>query len=273
MSVVAVAFVVQLVLAVGAFALGRWVGAKQAWWAIAIVMVGVAGMISFPLMRVFPVAAIERFGAALVSCVEFTGLAIPGGLFFGAASKRLRERERRAVVVLVLVALAFFVKAGWWMVAPLFGGGVHGLGPTKFDADGVCRQTTSATCVPAAMVTALRVYGVEAGEEEMARLAYTEPRGGTTDSRALWALQRKLEGTGLSARYVQLDAAALAMIRKPVLVQLDWGFFVSHMVPVLAADSRRVVLGDPAEGLREMPMEEFAKEWKGQGIVIERTGK
>lgn len=269
MTLVAVVFLVQVMIAGAAFALGRWVGGLESRWVGGVVMsAALALMLVCGVLRVFPATVIDLAGAAAAACTEFTIPALPGALFFGVASRRVeRKADRRAIGLLLVIAGAYFVKAGWWMVGP----GVRGLGPTKIDADGVCRQSTNATCVPASMVTALRARGIDAGEEEMARLAYTDS-GGTTDSRALWALERKLAGTGLTARYVEFDAAGLAAAPKPVLVQLNWGFFVSHMVPVLEVTDGRVVLGDPAEGVREMTLGEFEREWKGMGIVMEEEG-
>jgi predicted double-glycine peptidase len=104
----------------------------------------------------------------------------------------------------------------------------------------------------------------------MARLAYTQVDGGATDSRTLWALQRKLAGTGLRSRYQRLDATSLVALPKPCLVQLDWGYFISHMVPVMEATADRVVIGDPLSGRREMTMAEFVAKWKGNAICLEQ---
>jgi predicted double-glycine peptidase len=267
MDVATVAFVGQMALAAGTFALGRWLGGRAGLVAAALLVASLIAMLVWPLMRLVTPRAIDLTGVATVACTEFTLLAIPAGLFFGVASRRVkRGPDRRAIAVLTLVAGVYFVKAGWWMVGP----GVRTPGPTAIDSEGICRQTTDATCVAASMVTALRMRGIEAEEEEMARLAYTERSGGTTDSRALWALQRKLAGTGLRARYERMDLAALRAATKPVLVQLHWGFFASHMVPVLEVTDEGVVIGDPMGGVYTMTLAAFEREWKGMGIVIER---
>jgi hypothetical protein len=41
------------------------------------------------------------------------------------------------------------------------------------------------------------------------------------------------------------------------------------MVPVLEATTERVTIGDPLAGTRSMFMADFAKQWKGQAIVVE----
>ncbi|MGE3109391.1 MAG: cysteine peptidase family C39 domain-containing protein [Phycisphaerales bacterium] len=219
-------------------------------------------------MRFFPVLFINALGAPLVACIELTGLAIPAVMLFGVASRHLpKTSDQRAVRWLTAVAALYFVKAGWWMVLP--GGGVPDLGQTKMTRDGICRQTTGYTCVAASMVTMLRAHGIDASETEMARLAYTQVGGGATDSRTIWALERKLAGTPFRPVYHRLDARGIVHARKPCMVQLDWGFFVSHMVPVLDASDDTVVIGDPLNGRREITMKDFMKEWKRQAITLE----
>lgn len=168
--------------------------------------------------------------------------------------------------MLTAVAALYFFEAGWWMLAPLSGG----LGTTNVDAHGVCRQSTGYTCAAASMVTMLRARDLPADEVELARLSYTQVGGGATDSRVLWALERKLAATALRPRCQRLDLAGLIAASKPCLVQLDWGYFTSHMVPVLEASSTRVLLGDPLSGRREMSAADFMRKWKRAAITVEQ---
>lgn len=259
-------FFVQVALTVAAFLVApRIAHGPRALWIGACVL-SLALLLCWPLMRVAPVHVITLLGAPGVACIELTGLAVPAVLLFGVASRHLpKASDRRAVLMLTAVAAIYFVKAGWWMVSP----GVSGLKPTLVDADGVCRQSTGYTCVAASMVTLLHARGVPATESEMARLAYTQVGGGATDSRAVWALEEKLRGSTLSPCYRTLDRAGLIHAAKPCLVQLDWGYFVSHMVPVMEATEGSVVIGDPISGRREMTMQEFMAEWKGKAITVE----
>ncbi|MGH7131292.1 MAG: cysteine peptidase family C39 domain-containing protein [Phycisphaerales bacterium] len=259
-------FFVQVMLAVGAFLLAPVIArARKPVWKT-VCGVAFAAMLLWPLMRVFPVQPIAWLGASTIACIELTGLAVPAVLFFAVVARHVpRKADGRALLWLTAVAGVYFVKAGWWMVAP----GVGDLGRTRVDGDGVCLQSTNYTCVAASMVTLLRARGIAAEESEMARLAYTQVGGGATDSRTLWALEHKLAGTGLVPRYQRLDRMGIVAAAKPCLVQLDWGFFVSHMVPVLEATEDRVVIGDPLEGRREMTMADFLSQWKGTAVTIE----
>jgi hypothetical protein len=259
-------FAAQLLLALAAFLLApRIARARETVW-VTTCALALGAILIWPLMRVFPIQPIDWLGAPTIACLELTGLAIPAVLFFAIASRHVpRPSDRRAILFLTAFAAIYFIRAGWWMLAPA----AAGIGPTNLDADGVCRQTTGYTCVAASMVTMLRARDQPADEAEMARLAFTQTGGGATDSRTLWALQAKLAGTGLRPRYLHLDAPGLIAAPKPCLVQLDWGFFVSHMVPVLEATADRVVIGDPLSGRRELPMPEFLAKWKRLAIVLE----
>jgi hypothetical protein len=259
-------FAAQVILAVGAFfAAPRIARASKTTWAT-VCGGALAILLLWPLLRVFPVQPIEALGAPFVACTELTGLAVPAVLFFAIAARHVpKQSDRRAILMLTAVAAIYFVKAGWWMISP----GVPDLGPTQVDDHGVCRQTTGYTCVAASMVTMLRARAIPADELEMARLAYTQVGGGATDSRTLWALEKKLKGTGLRARYQRLDAQGLIAAPKPCMVQLDWGFFISHMVPVMSATPEIVVIGDPLSGQREMTMAEFLLKWKHTAITVQ----
>jgi hypothetical protein len=259
-------FVLQLGVAFAAFAIAPRIArsARPVWVCACLACLGI--LLLWPLMRILPVQTIALLGAPAVACIELTGLFIPAVLLFAIAARHVpRKSDARAILLLTAVAAIYFVKAGWWMVGP----GVSGLGPTNMDGNNICRQSTGYTCVAASMVTMLRARGIAADETEVARLAFTQVGGGATDSRALWALETKLAGTVLRPRYQRLDQAGLIAASKPCMVQLDWGFFTSHMVPVMSADRDRVVIGDPLEGLREMSMTGFLAKWKRNAITLE----
>ncbi len=263
--------ILQVVLALGAFVLGVWLSRGQRLGPVAFATASLGAlalMLAFPLMRLVPAHAIGLFGPALVAMTEFTGVSIPGAALFGLATPRLaRAAERRAVYALLVIAGVYVVKAGWWMV----GSGVGELGPTRWAGD-VCLQSNDSTCVAASMVTMLASHGVRATETEMASLSFVEPGGGTTDSRAAWALHRALASAGrvdLNVRYRAVTLDELASLPKPTMVVLRWGFFVSHMVCVMDADAESVTLGDPLVGRRVVSVQAFLDEWNGLAMWLE----
>jgi hypothetical protein len=260
-------FAIQAALALAAFLIAPWVARRSSrvWRSVCFISLGV--LLLWPLFRFFPVPAIRLLGAPVVASIELTGLFIPATLLLAVAARHVpKPRDRRAILLLIPFAAIYFVRAGKWMLVPPLPA-VPELGPSRI-VDGVCMQKTGYTCVAASMVTMLRAHGMSVSETEMARLAHVEIDGGATDSRALWALERLLDGTMLKPRYESMDYAGLIAAPKPCLVQVDFGFFVSHMVPVLAADAESVVLGDPLTGRRTIAASEFEREWKRNVIML-----
>lgn len=261
------ALLLQLLLAGTMLAIAPWISRKpkRVWQGVCIGALVV--LFAWPLFRFFPVPAIRVLGAPIVSCIELTGLFIPATLLLGIASRHVpRPSDRRAIVLLIVVGLGFCVYAGRWMLQPAVGN-VPDLRTKTVGA--VTLQSTDYTCVAASMVTMLRAFGVDASETQMARLSRTEVGRGATDSRALWALELALAGTPLKPTYRAGTLSELIAAPKPCLVQIDFGFVVSHMVPVMAADEHSVTLGDPLTGPRTLSTTEFARLWKKTMITLE----
>ncbi len=256
-------FAAQLAVLVPAALAGRWAGRSRRLGA-PLAFAAVAVMLLWPLMRVFPAAAIQVLPLEAVVFAEVTGITVPAAFLFAVAGRMLkRPADRRAVSMMLIVVALYFVKGGLWMVRPP---------PPDFKSskyvDGVCRQSTGYTCVAASLVTLLSAKGIASSEGEMARLSYTEVGNGTTDTRAILALRRKLRGAYVDVRFEQMSFERLREIELPALVPLKWGYFVSHMVPVLEIDADGVLIGDPLTGARRMRIDEFRGQWLGRGIHL-----
>ena len=231
-----------------------------------VAVVATALMLFWPLIRFQPSLGIDLFGARSLTFIEVTGITLPAMVLFTLAAKLTsRERDQRALRLMPVIVLLYLFATGRWMLAPP----IATLPPMKFSGD-VCLQTTGYSCVAASLVTLLRAVGIDATETEMARLSLTEENGGTTDTRAAYALQCKLADRGWTVHYDRLDYARLQSLPKPCLTPLRWGYFFNHMVPVLAADDRRVTLGDPLTGRRVMSADDFQAEWLGRAIYVLR---
>jgi len=231
-----------------------------------VAVAATALMLFWPLIRFQPFLGIDLFGARILTFIEVTGITLPAMVLFTlAAILTPRERDQRALRLMPVIVLLYLFATGRWMLTPP----IPPLRPMTFSGD-VCQQTTGYTCVAASLVTMLKALGVEATETEMARLSLTEENGGTTDTRAAYALQRKLADRGWTVHYNRLDYARLQTLPKPCLTPLRWGYFFNHMVPVLAADDHRVTLGDPLTGRRVMSASDFQSEWLGRAIYLLR---
>jgi predicted double-glycine peptidase len=142
---------------------------------------------------------------------------------------------------------------------------------TKFDKNGVCRQTTDYTCGPAAAVTALRKLGLNATEGELAVLSYSSPVTGTLPSCLSAALQDRYSAEGLSCRYQHFDSIAQLKKAGITLALVKEALFMNHCIAVLEVTDNAVTVADPVTGTRLMPYEQFEKIWRFSGIVLQRN--
>jgi hypothetical protein len=204
------------------------------------------------------VGALVGLGAAL----------LPGG------------RLRRCVLLVPLAGLCLWSSYGkLWQR------------PENFDdrwSHGVCRQTTPATCTPAAAATLLTFHGIPTTEREMARLCLTTPGG--TPMRGLYrGLMLKTAGTRLRVlpfrgTIEQLRAAAAAggpmilTVRLEMGAKVDprfereWGWApgVAHHVVLFRFDrgGRILEVGDPAVGREYWGVDALEALWHGEAIQL-----
>jgi len=219
----------------------------------------------WPLLRIEPTWSRAMLGTYFAVFLELTGVVFPAVLLFMIATTHMKRlRDRRALRWLPVMCALYFLRSGLWMVRP----GMPAT-PTSQYADAICRQSTDYTCVAASLVTLLTAHGIPATENEMAKLSLTEVGNGTTDTRAVYALERKLAGQPVRVQYRRLDYDELQRVPLPCLVPLKWGYYSSHMVPVLSLTETHIVLGDPLSGRQEMLRADFEPEWLGRAIYVE----
>jgi hypothetical protein len=138
---------------------------------------------------------------------------------------------------------------------------------------GMCLQSTSYTCGPAAAVTALGQLGITAGEGELAVLAYTVPHEGTAGDLLRDAIIELGKDYGVTAEYRAF--ADLEELRKAglTIVQVKFRPMLDHYVTVLEVKSDTVELVDPLAGRESWSHEEFLGWWRFVGIVVKRAGQ
>jgi hypothetical protein len=142
---------------------------------------------------------------------------------------------------------------------------------TKFDEDGVCRQSTDYTCGPAAAVTALGKLGLRADEGELAVLSYSSPVVGTLPACLTSALRNRYSADGLSCQYRRFDSIDQLRNAGITLVVVRNAFLLDHCIAVLDVSDDAVIIADPVMGARLMPCEQFEKIWRFCGIVLQRN--
>jgi hypothetical protein len=184
---------------------------------------------------------------------------------------------RRAVLVVPLVTICGLRSYG-----RLFGD-VPPLGQARWKA-AVCRQTSQASCGPAAAATLLEAHGIEATEAEMATLCLTRDAG-TSMLGVYRGLKLKTRGTRWGVEAFRGDTETLRREPGAVIlsVRLDpgpgvdaryqqlWGWApgVNHTVVFFGfRDDGNADVGDPAAGREQWREEDVRVLWHGEGIRL-----
>ena len=174
----------------------------------------------------------------------------------------------------VLVCILMFVFVTWFSVMPfLFPLLIKGKllsKATRFDKDGICRQTTEYTCGPAAAVTALGTLGLSANEGEIAVLSHSSPVVGTLPTLLCSALENRYASEGLRCQYRRFDSIEQLKKTGVTLVVVKEGFLLDHCIVVLEVLDDAVAVADPVTGKELIPKEQFEKMWRYSGIILER---
>ncbi|MEX2172886.1 MAG: hypothetical protein WD872_00905 [Pirellulaceae bacterium] len=156
----------------------------------------------------------------------------------------------------------------------------------RWDKLGTCLQTTDYTCSPAAAATLLHKYGIEASEQEMARLCLT--RRGTTWQGLYRGLKLKTAGTPWDVQVCHGLAEDLALPQGgPMIVsvglaanaagntdfsrEFGWVPGVNHSVVLERVRANGVaIVADPSQ---EMSREHWDREtlrklWRGNALRL-----
>ena len=112
--------------------------------------------------------------------IEFALLGPIVTCLFASLFSRLAGR-RVKVLLSILVGLAVLSQSVMPFVTPLFMVGKLERLQTTIDKNGVCLQSTGYTCGPAAAVSALQQFGIDAEEGQIALEAFTSTAGTDPD--------------------------------------------------------------------------------------------
>ncbi|UCC98560.1 MAG: hypothetical protein JSW66_01445 [Phycisphaerales bacterium] len=184
----------------------------------------------------------------------------------------LSRLPRRWEKLIVCVLMAGFVS--WFSVLPflfpaLIRDRLSNL-RTRFDANGICRQTTDYTCGPAAAVTALGRLGLSGDEGELAVLSYSSPVVGTLPACLSSALQKRYGADGLRCQYRRFDSIDQLRSAGITLAVVRDAFLLDHCIAILNVSDEAVTVADPVTGTRLVPHQQFEKMWRFSGIVLKR---
>jgi predicted double-glycine peptidase len=191
---------------------------------------------------------------------------------FGLATPLSRlpyKVERVAVWVLMLLFVTGFSVLPF-LVPALVSDNLAGI-ETRIDANGICYQSTSYTCGPAAAVTALRKLGFPAQEGEIAVLARTNPLTGTLLWTLYSALKQRYADQGLQCHFRTFDSIAQLRNAGITLVSIREATLLDHCVAVLDVSDTLVTIADPATGIEVLSHGQFERKWHFSGIVVSRS--
>jgi len=212
---------------------------------------------------------VQPFSWIAVGRARFITLSLAVSMGLTVPLSRLPNRLEKLVVCLLMAAFV-----AWFSIMPI-------LGPalvrdhlskltTRFDPNGICRQTTDYTCGPAAAVTALGRLGLAADEGELAVLSYSSPITGTLPDCLYSALKNRYGADGLRCQYRHFDSIDQLRNAGVTLAVVREAFLMDHCLTVLDVSDDAVTIADPATGRRLMPYRQFEKIWRFSGIVLER---
>ena len=207
-------------------------------------------------------------------------LPVAAALLAGLAWVRTRGAAwRKYITVLPLVGAGLYS-----MARPLLG---HPPECGDKWEEGVCIQTSDASCSPAGAVTLLRYHGIDATEREMARLCFTRDRG--TPKYGLYrGLKKKTEGTPWKVAVFSDGIDGLRTGQTgPVIIsvklkrganidpryerELGWTPGIAHAVVLFRLlEDGRVEVGDPSTGRERWTTDNLEVLWNGQGYYLVR---
>jgi ATP-binding cassette, subfamily C, bacteriocin exporter len=125
------------------------------------------------------------------------------------------------------------------------------------------RQYDQSDCGAAALATIALHHRMPIGLQQMRELAGTD-RVGTN----LLGLLKAAEKLGFSAKGVKGPYDALPRVPLPAIAHVRNDEGLGHFVVVHAVSKRRVVLADPARGIRKLGREEFCRCWTGYLLIV-----
>lgn len=122
-------------------------------------------------------------------------------------------------------------------------------------------QHTEEDCGAACLATVARHHGRRLAVSRIRELVGTGARGTT-----LLGLRRGAEAIGFHARAVRADGALLSRVEGiPLPAICHWQG--NHWVVLYGRQGRKLVIADPAVGIRRLAMEEFQQRW-GNGALL-----
>ncbi|MFC1739303.1 cysteine peptidase family C39 domain-containing protein [Planctomycetota bacterium] len=201
--------------------------------------------------------------------VRFIVLALAVTLGLTTPIARLGHKFERVALFTLMIVVVVWFSVFPFLVPALIEEDLSSMA-TQMDSDGICFQATNYTCGPAAAVTALTVFGLEAHEGEIAVLSHSNPFTGTLPSCLSSALERRYRDEGLKCDYRHFDSLEQLKSEQIALAVVKNGLLSDHCVVILKVTENFVTIADPSLGKKSIPRRSFETIWRFSGIVLQR---
>ena len=256
-----------LVVAVASSFLGWWFMLRfhgKSWWWVGYA-VPLAVILCIDIPRWIDAAAVQRmFKWFVAGRVEFVLMAFAIPMLLVVCIHKLKKRgEKIAVSLFGVIATVNFSILPFLLPALMYS--ELSAIATKFDAHGVCLQSTGYNCGPAAAVTVLRKLGIEAEESTIAIHARTTKVAGTQEDLLSSAITDRY---GVPCRAVYLDNLEELRGEVPFVALIEFSLFVDHYIAVLEVNEDSLIVGDPLYGRTKMSKEDFVKRWRKSCLLF-----
>jgi predicted double-glycine peptidase len=257
-----------LLLVAAAVCVGRWFSRlRKPYWLIGYVLPLLLIVAVETAARIPHVGFIPPFSWLLAGRAGFVILGLAAVVLLTTPLSRLPRRRQKVVVCILMMFFVVHHSVLPFLEPAILRSRLESLA-TTLDSDGVCIQSRSYTCGPAAAVTALRLVGVAAEEGRLAVSSHTSRTFGTQADLLCEAMRVYCGPTGPTCEYRyyrdldELDDSGVTV----VCVKHSW--LVDHFVTVLDVQPDVIVVADPLGGRRDVPRKHFTRTWRHYGIAI-----
>lgn len=201
---------------------------------------------------------------------KFIMLAVAATAGPAATISRLPHKFERVTICLLMGVVVIWFSVMPFLCPALIRNELSNL-TTKVNSEGICFQTRSYTCGPAAAVTALTKLGLMAEEGEMAILSHSSPVAGTLPASLCAAIRNRYADKGIECRYRRFDSVDQLQWPAVTLAVVKDSLMLDHCVAVLEVSEKAIVIGDPVMGRIRMSRDSFEKIWRFRGITLEKN--
>jgi len=243
---------------------------RKPYWAAGYLLALVLVIILVAIRCNHSIAFIPPFSWVAAGRTRFVLLSLTVTMGLATTIPRLPRKWERIAITAVMFALVVYFSVLPFLVPAFVKNQLAEL-PTHISLNGVCFQTTSYTCAPAASVTALKTLGLPAREGEIAVLAHSTPLTGTLPRCLCSALKKRYAADGLQCRYRRFRSVNELKDADATLAVVKDSLFGDHCVAVLDVSDRTVTVADPVTGKQLMTHSQFEKVWRFAGIILTRN--